>query len=113
MNDQTVDALIVATLGTLGVPTQNLVYTGTADDYINYRLLEQKDTNPADDEPTATEYVFMANIISRHRHKELTRQARKALRAAGFYGIETTAELYENDTGRYHSVIQFNFLEED
>jgi len=113
MDDPQVTTLIEKTLGTLGVPVNNLVYDGTEQEYINYALLHQEDVEPADDEPTATECIYAASIFSPTRHKPLRLRARRALRQAGFYGIRTTGEGYGSTMGRSYSTIQFKFLEEE
>jgi len=113
MDEQTtVDDRIVAALNGLGVPVNNLVHAGSEQEYINYALIQEKDIEPANDEPTATESIFAASAFSPSRHKELRLQARRALRRAGFYSIRTTGEDYDEGTGRFYSTIQFKFLEE-
>jgi len=108
-----VDTLIEDALEALGVPVNNLVYGGTEQEYINYALIHQEDIEPADDELTATEYLFAASAFSPTKHKSLRLQARRALRKAGFYGVRTTGEGYDSTTGRFYSTIQFKFLEEE
>lgn len=106
-----VDGLVKSTLLSLGVPVERLRYTGKASVFITFQIVIGRETGFADDDGTAYEHFYRADIYSKADYVGLLRRAERALKAAGFYGITVNAEIYENDTGFYHIPIDFYFME--
>ncbi|MDR2513746.1 MAG: hypothetical protein LBD02_00875 [Christensenellaceae bacterium] len=111
MAEPTVDSLVKSTLAALGVPVARLRYKGKANTYITFQLVLGRDAAFADDEDIAKEQFYRADIYSKTDYVALVRQAERALKQAGFYGITVNAEAYENDTGFYHVPLEFYFME--
>ena len=107
----TVDSKVKAALLLLGFPVERVFYQGNADTYIAFRLLLSRDAAFADDESTAKEYFYRADIFSKTDYVSLIKRAECVLKAAGFYGITVSAEIYEKDTGFYHVPIEFYYME--
>ena len=108
---RTVDNLINSTLASLGVPVERLRFTGEADTYITFQLLNGQEAEHADDEEIAYEHYYRGDIFSKGNYLTLLQQMKKALKAAGFYGITVNAEMYENDTALYHVSLDFYYME--
>lgn len=106
-----VDSLLHSTLKGLGVPVERLKYGGKAASYITYQLVVGRDTFFSDDEEGAQEYTYQVHIFSKKDYFALIQSAKKALKAAGFYGIEIGAEVYEQDTGFYHVPVEIKYME--
>ena len=109
---QTVDSKVKAALLLLGVPVERIFYAGDADTYITFRLLLSRDAEFSDDESTAKEYFYRADIFSKTDYVSLIKRAECVLKEAEFYGITVNAEIYEKDTGYYHVPIEFYYMEE-
>lgn len=113
MGEQTtVDGLVKSTLLSLGAPVERLRYTGKASTFITFQLLLGREAGFADDDGTAYEHFYRADIFSKTDYIALLRRAERALKAAGFYGININPEAYEHDTGFYHVPIEFYYMEE-
>jgi hypothetical protein len=107
-----VDGLVKSTLLSLGVPVERLFYKGKAETYITFQYLHGQEAAHADDDSTAYEHSYRADIFSRSDYIALLRRVERALKSADFYGITVDAEIYEKDTGYYHIPIEFYFMEE-
>ncbi len=111
MDEVNVDGLVKSTLAGLGKPVERLRFTKEAETFITFQLILAKDAAFADDESTAKEYLYRADIYSRSDYIGLVRQAERALKAAGFYGVTVNAEVYESGTRYYHVPIEFYYME--
>lgn len=107
------DERITAALKTVGVTVQRMQYTGQADTFIVFQLLNGDEAHHSDDETRAEEITYRINVYSRRDYTQLIRNVKQALRAAEFYGITEGPELYEEDTGFYHMPMEANFMRED
>ena len=110
INDLNVDKLVRDTLLTVDVPVERLYYGGKATEYITFQLIIRRNINFADDDETAKEYVYGADIFSKGDFTTLLDRVEVALKNAGFNNIEVNAETYEETTGFYHVSIEFNFI---
>ena len=108
-----VDERITEALKTAGVPVQRMQYTGQADTFIVFQLLNGDEAHHSDDETRAEEITYRINVYSRRDYMQLVRSVIQALRAAEFYGISIGPELYEEDTGLYHMPMEASFMRED
>lgn len=106
-----VDSLLHSTLKGMGVPVERLKYGGRVASYITYQLAAERDDFFADDEEGATEYTYQVHIFSRKDYFPLVKALKKALKAAGFYGVQIGAEVFERDTGYYHIPAEIKFME--
>lgn len=106
-----VDSLLHSTLKGLGVPVERLKYRGKADSYITYQLAEGHGEFFSDDEEGATEYTYQVHIFSKKDYFPLVKALKKALKAAGFYGVQIGAEVFERDTGFYHIPVEIKYME--
>lgn len=107
----TVDALLKSTLDGFCRNVSRLVYHGKAETFITYQLVLSNDTAAADDEMQATEYTYRVDLYSKRDYIALLRRIKRALLAAGFYGITIDPEVYESDTRYYHVPITVKFME--
>lgn len=106
------EAVLKETLEGLGFPAERMVFNGQADTYFVFQCVISSPTAYSDDDNDAEESVFHIDLFTRRNYGETLRAAKRALKAAGFYGISVEAELYERDTGYYHAPITARFLEE-
>lgn len=106
-----VDALVKSTLLSLGIPVERLFYSSKAETYITFQYLYGHETAYADDDGTAYEHLYRADIFSKSDYISLLRRTLSALKSAEFYDITVGAEIYEKDTGFYHIPIDFNYME--
>lgn len=99
--------LIISALSSLSIPIEPLVYTGSATEYIVFNDSDNRATGFADDidvqEAAWTRVHYFTKIKTNIKPK--SKLIRKALRNAGFIYLSTT-ELYEDDTGFYHTIIE-------
>jgi len=108
-----VDNLIKTTLDGLGVPVERVKFSGEADTFIIFQIIYVQESEHADDTVTANEHLYRVDIFSKSNYMTLLKQAKQALRAAGFYGISVNAEFYENSTGFYRVSLDSYYLEVD
>ena len=106
-----VDSLLKTTLEKLGVPVERLKYGGKAACYITFQLVAVRDTFFSDDEEGAQEYTYLINVYSRKNYFTLLKSLKAAVKAAGFYGSEIEAEMFEQDTGYYHVPVTIKYME--
>ena len=106
-----VDALLKSTLSALCPHVARLVFHGKAATYITYQLVLSQDRDAAEDAMQATEYTYRVDIYSKRDYMALLRRTKRALQAAGFFGIVIDPEVFENDTGFYHVPIEAKFYE--
>ena len=107
-----VDALVNTTLLTLTPNVERLRFTGEADTYITYQILNSEDADFAGDEGTTHDHSYRVDIFSRYDYIALLQQTKAAFKAAGFFGITVNAEMYEKDTEYYHASLDINFKED-
>ena len=107
-----VDSILMSTLLSLGVPVERLRFTGKADTYITFQLLNGRGDSYADDDETAREHYYGAELYSKGNYIALLSEIRTKLKAAGFYGISISAETYERDTGFNHVSFDFYYMED-
>lgn len=106
-----VDALLKTTLAAQCPKVARLVFSGKAGTYITYQLVLSQDRDAADDDMQGTEYTYRVDIYSKRDYMALLRRTKRALLAAGFYGIVIDPEVYESDTGFYHVPIETKYYE--
>lgn len=106
-----IDALLKTTLEEQCKKVARLVFRGKAETYITYQLVLVQDRDAADDEMHGTEYTYRVDIYSKRDYMALLRRTKRALYAAGFYGITIDPEVYESDTGFYHVPVETKYYE--
>ena len=106
-----VDSLLKTTLEKLGVPVERLKYGGKAACFITYQIVAGRDTFFSDDEEGAQEYTYQVHLYSKKNYFTLLQSLKANVKAAGFYGFEIEAEIFEQDTGYYHIPVQIKFME--
>ena len=109
--DNSVDSLVKTTLDALDAPVERLKFTGEADTFIVFYLVNADDDDFADDEPTTHEHLYRIDFFSKGNYMALLKQARQALKTAGFYGNSINAEFYESSTGYNRISLDSNYLE--
>jgi len=108
----TSDSHLQTTLATLGDPVERLRFTGTADTYLTWQTIAGSEATFADDDNEEYEHYYRVDLFSKVNYVEKLVELRKALKAAGFYGTQVTAEQYEQDTGLFHASLNTKFIEE-
>ena len=107
-----VDALLMSTLLSLDVPVERIRYTGEADTYITFQIINGQDDAFSDDDSDAYEHYYGADIYSKGNYIALLTRTKLKLKEAGFYNITVDAETYEKDTRFNHISLSFRFLED-
>ena len=108
----TSDSHLQTTLAALGDPVERLRFTGEADTYITWQTITGSETAFADDDNEEYEHYYRVDLFSKHNYVEKLVELRKALKAAGFYGTQITAEQYERDTALYHASLNTYYMED-
>lgn len=73
-------------------------------DYVVYNYADERPAFNADDTDTLDETTVQVHYFTKGNPIPNKKAIRKALRSAGFL-IQSTSQLYENDTGYYHVVV--------
>jgi hypothetical protein len=107
-----IDGLVQETLNGLGVEAPRLIYKGKADQYITWQRLIGQDAAFADDEATAADIAFRADIFSKSDFTALRNSLKQALKTANFNEITDSAESYEKDTGYFHVSVDFSYFDD-
>ena len=107
----TAEAAIKQALESIGVPVERLTYCGNARTFITYQFVIASERDFSDDDNTAEEYTYRIDLYSRADYIAILRRVKQALKAAGFYGIEAAAEIFERDTKYFHVPITAKFYE--
>lgn len=103
------DALVKTTLEGLGYPVERLTFTGEAATFFTYQLTLGQDAAFSDDDNEAEEYTYRVDLYTRGDFFTVLRQAKQALKAAGFHGITVDPEVLEQDTRFYHVPIEIKY----
>jgi hypothetical protein len=111
-----VDELLTTTLKSVGVPVKRLLYDVQPgevkpDSFITFLLLLNADDEFADDDAVANRSFYRADVFAKSGVMALVRKTRKALKAAGFYGVTVVTEIYEESTGYHHVPVEFYFMD--
>lgn len=106
-----VNSTIIAALSSLNLPVSPNIYTGTAESYITFNYADERPVVRADDEDILDETLIQVHYFTRGNPQTNKKAIRRLLRAAGFT-IQSTAEIYESDTG-YNHVIVYAWIEGD
>jgi len=115
VSNQSADNRVLTTLETIGLPVSRVFRKkteGDADEYITFMRISLRNVEFEDDEETAHEYLYRADVFSRGNYTAIVKNTVQALKSADFYGISVAAEIYENDTGYYHAPIEFYYMED-
>ena len=108
----TADNALSAALEGLGVPVSRLKHDGGEDQFITYQIINATKENFSDDDNESEEWTYRIDIYSRTNHLALLREAKKALKTAGFYNIRIAPEIYESDTKYYHLPMEATYMTE-
>lgn len=101
--------LIINTLKDLA-PTHYLTYKGPAETYILFSEYNQTGSMYADDEEKNTRHSIQVDVYSKTDFTQLVRDVKQRLKDKGF-SRHSEFELYEDDTGFYHKVIRFYYVD--
>jgi hypothetical protein len=104
------NALIINTLKPLGVPVSFQTYPGNELTYITFFEFNQRSAVSADNEEKRTAHSIQVDIWSKTDYTNLTKSVKAALVEVGFVRSMET-EYYENETGYFHKVLRFNFVQ--
>jgi hypothetical protein len=91
-----------ATLSATGIETSASPYTGTADSFITYHLVNEEDTFFADGDARAGEGMYSVDYFTTGAWRTAVEAIKSALKAAGYNVQSVGPEIYETDTRRYH-----------
>jgi hypothetical protein len=105
------------TLKSLGFPVKRIVYKlkkgeSLPDTYITFQRIVSTPDGYADDESTFENHTFGVHLFTRGDFTELLKQAKAAVKAAGFTISSVDTEIYETDTGLYHVPMIIKWMEE-
>lgn len=104
-----VNQLIIDTLAPLGIPVQNMKYSGSSTTYITFFCFNEQGEAWAENEEIATDYAMQVDVWSKGDFTDVVNQAKGLLKIAGFK--RTFAhEFYEVDTQIYHKVLRFSYV---
>ena len=99
-----INATVKSALSSLNLPIAANVFTGNADEYITHNYADERPVVRADDEDLLDQTVVQVHYYTRGNPLANKKAIRRLLRAAGFT-IQSTAEIYENDTGFNHVIV--------
>lgn len=99
-----VNPLIVRALSPLGLPVAPNAYKGTATEYITFNYADERPIVSADDEDILDATTVQVHYFTKGNPQANKKAIRRLLRSAGF-SIQSTQELYENDTGYTHVIV--------
>lgn len=91
-----------ATLSAIGITTSTSPYTGTADSFITYHMVNEEDTVFADGEAQAGEGMYSVDYFTKGAWRTAVNTIKAELKAAGYKVQSIGPEIYETDTKRYH-----------
>lgn len=104
-----INATVLTALASLSLPVEANVYTGSAESYITFNYADERPVVRADDTDILDETVIQVHYFTRNNPLANKKAIRRLLRTAGFT-IQSTAEIYESDTG-YNHVIVYAWIE--
>ena len=90
------------TLNGTGIPATAAPYTGSADSFISYHMVNEEDTTFADGDAQAEERMYSVDFFSKGAWRSSVDTIKTALKAAGFKIQSVGPEIYETDTRLYH-----------
>lgn len=99
-----VNWMIETALSSLDIPVKANVYTGKSTEYITFNYADERPVVYADGTDILDETIVQVHLFTKNNPQSKKKSIRKLLRAAGF-SIQSTAELYENDTGYNHVIV--------
>ena len=99
-----VNPTIIAALASLNLPVHANSYNGTVAEYIVFNYADERPALRADDTDILDETTIQVHYYTRADPQTNKAAIRRLLRAAGFT-IQSTQELFENDTGYTHIVV--------
>lgn len=105
-----INKLVKDTLAHLNTPVAFQKYSGTATTYITFFEYAEKGEFWADNQELQTGHYIQVDVWSKSDYTTLAGNILSALIDAGFRR-QYSNDLYENDTGFYHRVMRFNFVE--
>lgn len=99
-----INTMVINALESLNLPTHANVYNGTADEYLVFNYADERPVVRADDEDILDETIIQVHYFTKSDPQANKKAIRRLLRVAGFT-IQSTQEIYENDTGFFHVVV--------
>jgi len=99
-----INSIVISALSSLSLPVAANVYTGTAEEYITFNYADERPALRADDTDILDETTIQVHYFTRSNPQTNKKAIRRLLRAVGF-SIQSTQEIYENDTGYFHIVV--------
>lgn len=99
-----INTMVINALTSLNLPTHANVYNGAADEYITFNYADERPVVRADDIDILDETTIQVHYFTRNNPQTNKKAIRRLLRVAGFT-IQSTQEIYENDTGFFHVVV--------
>jgi hypothetical protein len=101
---------IEAALTGIGCDFEAIRYTGKNETYLTYYTYSMVPVSFADDDETAIRSNGSVDIYTKGNFKNLKESVRTRLKSAGF-SVTYGPELYEYDTGYYHTVVEWSYEE--
>jgi hypothetical protein len=100
-----VNPLVISALRPiLGVDPSPNKYTGSASEYITFNYADERPEVYADDEDLLDSTIIQVHFFTKGNPQTNKKAIRRLLRDAGFM-IQSTQEIYENDTGYTHVIV--------
>lgn len=100
-----INAIVISALTPiLGVDPSPNVYTGSATSWITFNYADERPELNADDTDILDSTTIQVHYFTKGNPQANKKAIRKALRSADF-AIQSTQELYEQDTGYTHVVV--------
>lgn len=103
-----VNQIIIASLSSLGLDVVPNKYDGSAEEYITFNYADERPILHADDEEQADETIVHVHYFTKTDPQPIKKTIRTLLKSAGFL-ISSTSELYEDDTGYTHIIVEVNY----
>ena len=107
----TINARIMATLATLGIPVSFQIYKGTLTTYATFFIYLTQGEAWSEDTEDSTGYYIQLDIWSKGDNTAVVALAKSLMLAADFKRTNEI-DLYETDTQTYHKGMRFFYAEE-
>ena len=94
------------------IPVAFLKYEGHDEPYITYQQTDIDNSYSGDDDLLGYVYYYDFDIYSKSDYTNIIRSVKQLLKANNFewQPSQSSADMYENDTGYYHKTLSFAYL---
>lgn len=100
-----INSIVISALASLNLPVSIDRYEGTGTEYVIFNYADERPSIRADDTDILDETTIHVHYFKQGNVQANKQAIRRLLRAAGFT-IISTSEMYEDDTGFSHVIVE-------